>query len=160
MQLLLLRHGDAVSGGYDDAARPLSVMGIDQSRTVARAMKHLDLLPDFIFSSPLLRAQQMAEIVAVDLGIAQHRLTEHLIPGAEMRLLFDQINASGAGSVLLVGHEPHLHALLSILLTDSDTVHMHFGNGTLACLDIRAPIQAGTGVLEWLMRVEEMELMP
>jgi phosphohistidine phosphatase len=135
-------------------------MGEDQSRTVARAMKHFNLLPSFIFSSPLLRAKQMAAIIAGDLGIAKHRVTEYLIPGAEMRLLFDQINASGAGSVLLVGHEPHLHTLLSILLTDSNSVHMHFGNGTMACLDIRAPIQAGTGVLEWLMRVEELELMP
>jgi phosphohistidine phosphatase len=160
MQLLLLRHGDAVSGGYDDANRPLSVMGEDQSRTVARAMKHLDLLPECIFSSPLLRAKQMAAIIAGSLGVAQQLVTEHLIPGAEMRLLFDQINASGAGTVLLVGHEPHLHTLLSILLTDSNSVHMHFGNGTLACLDIRTPIQAGAGVLEWLMRVEEMDLMP
>jgi phosphohistidine phosphatase len=159
MQLLLLRHGDAVPGGYDDASRPLSAMGEDQSGIVARAMKHLELAPDIIFSSPLMRAKQMASIIGEGLAITDLRVTEYLVPGAEMPRLIDELNASGAGSVLLVGHEPHLHTLLSVLLTDSSSLHMHFGNGTLACIEVRTPIQSGTGTLEWLLRIEEMELM-
>jgi phosphohistidine phosphatase len=159
MQLLLLRHGDAVSGSYDDANRALSVLGEDQSGIVARAMKHLDLAPDIIFSSPLVRAKQMASIIGGELGIADLRVTEYLVPGAEMPRLVEQLDSCGAGSALLVGHEPHLHTMLSVLLTDSSSLHMHFGNGTLACIDVPTPIHAGTGTLEWLLRIEEMDLM-
>jgi phosphohistidine phosphatase len=159
MQLLLLRHGDAVSIGYDDAMRPLSVMGEEQSNLVARAMMHLELSPDLVLSSPLLRARQMAAIIGKKLDSAKLEISEHLVPGAEMSRLIDQLNTSGAASVLLVGHEPHLHTLLSVLLTDSTALHMRFGNGTMACIDVVAPIQPGTGTLEWLMRIEEMELL-
>ena len=159
MELLLLRHGDALIGGNNDASRPLSATGKEQSRIVARAMKQLKVHPRAVLSSPLLRAKQTGTIIAEALQVKNLEITDYLIPGSDTRRLIHKLNTLSAGSALLVGHEPHLHAFLSMLLADSDMLHMRFGNGTLACIDTKTPIHAGKGTLRWLMNVEQMDLL-
>ena len=159
MQILLVRHGDAVLDSASDATRPLSVLGEDQSRIVGKAMMRLDLHPDIILCSPLLRARQMAAIIGEILTTSRIAASEYLVPGTDHRQLIDQLNSFGLQTALLVGHEPHLHNFLSLLTTDNQDLEVHFGNGTLACADVRMPIHSGAGVLRFLMTVEHLGMM-
>ena len=71
MEIFLLRHGLAVERGTpgfkNDSARPLAPKGIKQLKKVSRAMAEMDLEFDLILSSPFLRAQATAEMVAAGL---------------------------------------------------------------------------------------------
>jgi len=64
--LVVLRHAKPVSGeGYADSdLRPLSDEGRNKQRKMAEFLKSEDIIADKIFTSPLLRAVQTAEIVA------------------------------------------------------------------------------------------------
>jgi len=124
MKLLLLRHGIAVehgTPGYErDSERPLTPEGRRKTRAVARALAALDVSPDVILTSPLVRAHQTAEIVASTLRIKRRMLVcEHLAAGGDAKRLVAEINRrhTKADCVMLVGHEPDLSLLASLLLT-------------------------------------------
>lgn len=70
MKLYFVRHGDAGDPAQwegNDAERPLSDEGRRRMALEARTMKRLELGVDRIITSPLLRAVQTAEIVAIEL---------------------------------------------------------------------------------------------
>ena len=73
MTVYLLRHGIAVERGrgdvQTDAARPLTPAGRRKLRRVAVAMRAMELSFDAILSSPLVRAQQTAEVIRRELGM-------------------------------------------------------------------------------------------
>ena len=158
MNLYLLRHGDAIEHGYADADRPLSPLGEKQAKAAAGKLRELNLIPDCILSSPLKRARQMALIVQEELKVKDTMITEHLVPSSDHRQIIDQINNLSTPSVLLVGHEPHMSMLISLLISGSRSVPVQFKKGSLACLDIEIPIKAGDGVLCWLLTTEQMQL--
>ncbi|MBI1804181.1 MAG: phosphohistidine phosphatase SixA [Ignavibacteriae bacterium] len=151
MLLLLLRHGDALDTALDgDALRPLSPHGEEQARAQGNLLQSLALQPDIILTSPLLRAQQTAEIVRQLLGVATISMTEHLTPSSDHRQTVQQLNALGKERVLLVGHEPHLGTFISLLVTGSRNAQIEMKKGSLACVDIEVPVRYGEGNLVWL----------
>lgn len=66
MNLLVVRHGVAMDKaefvGNDDL-RPLTLDGIRKMKKNARGLSHLTPRPSLLASSPLVRAQQTAEIL-------------------------------------------------------------------------------------------------
>ena len=121
MQLLLLRHGIA-EDGVPDAARPLSPAGIRRTTAVLQRLLALDLRCDPLFSSPLLRARQTAEL-AVAAGLAPAlQLAPDLAPGGDAYSWLQGLNSSstasptGDGRLGLVGHEPDLSGLAARLI--------------------------------------------
>ncbi|MEB3277012.1 MAG: phosphohistidine phosphatase SixA [Cyanobacteriota bacterium] len=123
MQLLLLRHGIA-EDGVPDAARPLSPAGIRRTTAVLQRLRALDLRCDPLFSSPLLRARQTAEL-AVAAGLAPAlQLASDLAPGGDAYSWLQGLNSSssstasptGDGRLGLVGHEPDLSGLAARLI--------------------------------------------
>jgi len=116
MHLYLIRHAHALDGD-DDAARPLSPKGRKQVRKLA------DLLRDTktfetgeIWHSPLRRAHETAGLLAKRLRDGT-RLKE--VAGLTPDDAVDRI-AARLGDlrrpVAVVGHEPHLSALASLLV--------------------------------------------
>src|SRR6185503_19114772 len=66
-ELYLIRHGMAEERGDawpDDAKRPLSEEGMERLRKSARGLARLDVWIDVVFTSPLVRARQTADIVS------------------------------------------------------------------------------------------------
>ena len=121
MNLYLLRHAIAAAssaGGFADSKRQLTPEGRTKLRRAAKGMKALELDFDLILSSPYLRARQTAEIVA-DLFESRSRLefTEHLKPAARPEALVQALRRleGPPDEVLLVGHEPFLSHLVSVL---------------------------------------------
>lgn len=143
MKILLLRHGIAVepgTPGYErDSERPLTPEGRRKVRLIAKALARLRIIPDVIFTSPLVRAHQTAEIVATVLRLKKRlHFSVHLASGGDAKRLVAEVNKlhGDAESVMLVGHEPDMSLLISLLLT---------GNPAGAAIELR---KGGIGVLE------------
>jgi phosphohistidine phosphatase len=67
MKLYVVRHGpaeDAATSGAD-SDRALTAAGRERVRAVARALIEIDEVPRLVVSSPLVRAVQTGEIVAL-----------------------------------------------------------------------------------------------
>src|SRR5262245_23259985 len=124
MEIYILRHGIAVdrgSPGYKkDSDRPLTNEGEEKVHQIAKAILAMDLKFDVILSSPYVRAQQTAQIVATEID-EEVTLSELLTPNGNPLELIRELNDEKAQRVLLVGHEPYLSGLISVLVTgDSD----------------------------------------
>lgn len=116
MDLLLWRHAEA-EDGEDDMKRRLTERGHKQAKAMAawiRAHQPKDLR---IIASPAVRTQQTVE--ALQLPFETNR---KIGPDA---CVSELIAASGwpqgAGSVLIVGHQPSLGRLASLLLAGHET---------------------------------------
>ena len=89
MQLLVIRHGIAeeaetfAATGLNDSQRPLTKSGKRKMKEVAAGLREIVETVDVIGASPLLRAQQTAEIVAKAYGDVPVLTVQALSPGSE-----------------------------------------------------------------------------
>ena len=166
MNLFLLRHGLAVepgtSGYATDAARPLTPEGERKLWRIAEAMSAMKLSFDLIFSSPYLRARQTAEIIA-EAFHAKRKLgfMDQLVPGGSAKGLIGQLNrlAPPPDDVLLVGHEPSMSGLISLLVSGEPYFSVLMRKGGLAKLSCESLKAGRCATLEWLLTPKQMSLM-
>src|SRR4030042_761372 len=124
--LLLLRHAKSSwkQPDVNDHERPLNKRGKMEAPKVGKYLKENDLVPDLILSSTARRAHDTAQAVADECGFeGQIDLCKDLYmsdPACYVDIL--QSLPDTANRVLVVGHNPDLEALLT-LLTDV-TQHM------------------------------------
>jgi len=158
MELYLLRHGIAQDVGRDgitrDRDRPLTPRGHRRVQRVAEALKELEPDLDLILSSPLVRARQTAEIVVEVLGLERRlEFTPHLAIPADSSRLIQHLNGlrPTPARVLLVGHEPHLGELTSLLTTGREGSVVTFRKAGLCRLEVGS-LQAGRcATIEWVL---------
>lgn len=155
MDLYALRHAIAVDRGteeyvQDDSRRPLTRKGIRRMRRAARGVRRLGLTVDLILSSPYLRARETAEIVATALDDTTLELFQPLAAEIPPEQALRQIarRAEGLKSLLLVGHEPQLSAMASLLIAGNPDLALELKKGGMFKIEAEQ-LQAGTGVLEW-----------
>lgn len=159
MLLYLLRHGDADSPpALADHERPLSMRGQKEIETVARFLTKTNTTINTIITSPLVRARETGSIVQQSLRTREVLTSEFLVPGADYSNLFSELSNQSEPAILLVGHEPHLSAMISILASGSETSHIEIKKGSLACLAVQKPLQRGAGVLRWIIPVSLMDI--
>jgi phosphohistidine phosphatase len=154
--LYVLRHAIAVERGspaYTDDRRPLTDDGITKMRRIAAGMEAGGLSFDLILSSPYLRARQTAEIVTRRFDVGERlRLSSNLEPGGDPRRLMDEVAAAGdEWSVLIVGHEPYLSGLISVLLTGNPGTGILLKKGGLCRLTLERPGYGKCATLDWLL---------
>lgn len=158
MKLYLLRHAEAADHGdpryKNDADRPLTPKGIQRTKGLAHALRQMDITFDVIFSSPLVRARETAEVV--ERGLRLHgrlELTEHLAPAGDVEKLVHQLNKvrPTPESLLLVGHEPYLSSLISLLCTGSSHLSLTLKKGGLCRMEVETLRAARCASLEWLL---------
>jgi phosphohistidine phosphatase len=160
--LYVLRHAIAEDGapGGDDAARRLTPRGRAKMRAAARGIRRLRLDVEVLVTSPLVRARETAEIVAP------------LFPGVPIR----ELDALAAGvapaetaralrpltrrrGVMIVGHEPGLSGLVSLLLTGSaDAVRLALKKGGLVALELDGVPPRTTATLLWALTPRQLRL--
>ena len=158
MNLYLLRHAIAAERGTSDygsdAERPLTDEGVAKMRRLARSMKALGLEFEAIVSSPYLRARQTAEVVAKVLGWGEPvLLTPLLAPDGDRRELVSWLNRDyGEGKgVMLVGHEPYLSELASVLSAGTTTASLDMRKGGLCWLTANGLRYGQCATLRWLL---------
>lgn len=166
MELFLLRHGLAVEHGTpgfeDDSARPLTPKGEKQLRKTCAALRKLKLDFDLILSSPLVRAGQTAEIVAKELKLKKRlKFSDALKPGGDARKLVAELNhlKPAPENILLVGHEPDLSGLISLLITGGLDLRLDFKKGGLCKLDVDTLRAGKCATLAWLLTPKLMKTM-
>jgi phosphohistidine phosphatase len=157
MKLYILRHGEAVeagAAGFEDSERPLTPRGIQRTKLLCHELRRMEIEFDVILSSPLRRARETAEIVGRRLRPERTpRLTEELALAGSMERLVRQVNALKPvpERVLLVGHEPYLSGLISLLCCGGPGLSITLKKGGLCRLEVEA-LQAGRCArLEWLV---------
>jgi len=170
-RIYIVRHAIAEDQSVDgrDESRALTAEGRKKMRRAVRGLAMLGVSPARLFASPLVRAQQTAEIVVETLTQLEIETCDALAPGVDERALTRVVGpAVAAGDVMLVGHEPDLSELLAYWLTGSrGGFETRFKKGAVACLVVDArrdareqllPLLPPTGkaALEWLMTAGQL----
>lgn len=142
MWIYLLRHGIAedAAPGTDDADRRLTDEGRQRLQRASRSWQRLLEPLDVVFTSPLIRARETADILLDAVRCtSEPRVDEafapHGAPSAAVALLEAEL-FSATNSVAIVGHEPHLGYLLGTLLTAHPRLSIPFKKGMLVALEV------------------------
>lgn len=113
-ELYIMRHGSAVTrgslGSSDDSKRPLTPQGKKKMQEITQGLGRLGFDPDWVVSSPLIRAVETAEIVAESLpSKVAVDFCDALRPGGSAEALISFLaKHPNRKRVLVVGHEPDL----------------------------------------------------
>jgi phosphohistidine phosphatase len=155
VELYLVRHAIAedrdASRWPDDALRPLTPAGAARFAEAARGLRRIAPEVEAVLSSPYARAWQTAEILERE---ARWPAPEPSSALEAPRWANDAFTALGEvpelASVALVGHEPQLSMLASLLLTgDPRMWGLELKKGAVALLDCGGPPTPRTGLLRW-----------
>jgi phosphohistidine phosphatase len=116
VKIYLMRHADAVSDEIDPA-RPLSMKGREQVAKVCEVLAKLgDFKPVEIWHSPLARSRETADLLDVGLKLnVPLFLKPGLTPDDDPANIAD-ILGSETREIVIVGHEPHLGVLASMMV--------------------------------------------
>lgn len=142
MQVFLVRHAEAVEETLvlRDPYRHLTARGRTQARALGDRLRWHDCVPTRIWSSPLVRAVQTAELVATGLACETSvEIVVDLAPDGSARDLHAALRALPADTaIMLVGHEPSMSAIGSLIV-----------GGDLHALDKAQAARVVDGVLRW-----------
>jgi phosphohistidine phosphatase len=121
MDLFLIRHAKAADGSLyaSDGNRPLSADGRRAALDVGESMARHGCKLDVLVTSPLVRAVETAELVAVSIGyLGALDVSDALLPEAGPDEMLERGLGphASAARVALVGHLPSMGSLLSRLL--------------------------------------------
>jgi len=155
MKLYLVRHAIAedVTEQEDDSLRPLTEKGREKMKRIAQALNEIGVQPDLIVSSPYVRASQTASILAKELKYKEElAYSDFLVPMAEPNDMIGEINEKfSMDELMLVGHEPNLSSLASVLLAGNPDLSINFKKGGVCCLSVDDLHYDRKATLEWLV---------
>jgi phosphohistidine phosphatase len=160
VKLYVMRHGsaqDEADSGID-SDRALTAAGRSRVRAVARALVEAGEEPLAIVTSPLVRAVQTAEIVALSTAAGEKdgavTVRREMAPGGDVARLARDLADHGAKRVMLVGHEPDLSGLLAALL---GRFEWPFDKAMVAAVHLGA---AGGARLRFVLHPRSLKLDP
>lgn len=153
-ELYLVRHAIAAERGSewpDDTKRPLTERGIGRFKEAVKGLRHLDVTVDEIFTSPLVRAKQTAEILAEGLpGKPSVKVLDALSPGhAPGSMLAQLARTARRRRIALVGHEPGLGELAAHLIGAGRA--LEFKKGGVCRIDVESLSSRRAGALNWFV---------
>jgi phosphohistidine phosphatase len=159
VEIYLIRHAEAVPIGEQgittDEERTLTEKGEHQTELAAKALQSRGIALDRLFTSPLVRARETADVLLrvwtkpeLILGTC-----DQLAPGGKRRKLSKFIAKSGGERVGLVGHMPDLGDYAAWLLGNKRAqIEMaKAGVALVTCSEFPAK---GAGVLQWIVTPE------
>ncbi|SET45814.1 phosphohistidine phosphatase SixA [Thorsellia anophelis] len=153
MKVIIMRHGEASMNAPSDDARPLTQRGILQSQQVGAWLANEDQLPDYVWVSPYLRAQQTWQTIRAELssevtvktcsditpnGHAQKvaKMIHEFITEINQMQGNEESNFASSKTLMIVSHLPLVGYLVEELCVDE--VAPMFGTSDLACVMIHA----------------------
>jgi len=165
MRICLVRHSEAVDRvpPMPDAARYLTARGRVSFREMARRFRDAGGMPTRIFTSPLVRAVQTAEILSETLRYeGEIVLDPRLSPGFDVAKLASVLDdLPSEKEIAFVGHEPDLGDILTRLLSLPQGYAMR--KGDIAALDLTTPAEPLRVDLAWLLtgdrRIEDRAML-
>lgn len=161
MDLYVVRHAVAADGtsfAGSDADRPLTPEGREKFAAAAEALARMDVRPGRLWTSPLLRARQTAEILARALDDARIEESDVLACGARPKRVLELASSAGDGPAIVVGHEPDLGELVAAAVGASTPLPLQ--KGAIVGLSFDDEVKAGRGRLTlWLTTGDARRLL-
>ena len=119
-RLTLMRHANAQwkDPQISDFDRPLNRRGIAEAEAMSRRLMQLKLIPTILLSSSARRAQQTADIVARELGIAaRNTRSEETLYLAAAADILQVVLTSGPRipHLMILGHNPGITEVANLL---------------------------------------------
>jgi len=164
IKLYLVRHGisvDRESGTPGDDARGLSGKGRRKFRRLARAFARLGEPIDHVYSSPLVRAVQTAEILLAALKQDDLEVLAALRPESSVGGLLVELasRVKDGESVAVVGHDPLLTMLVAAL-GNVPRDRVEFRKGSVVRFDLAALAPGKPAKPQWWLRPKTREQVP
>lgn len=133
--LYILRHAKAAPEDREgDAARPLAKRGRKAAASMGEYLATLRPLPRFVLCSTALRTRETLDQVLPALHPEPEAVYEEGLYLTSARRLLERLQRlpESAESVLLIGHNPGLHQLVSALASDNGAFADGFPTAALA----------------------------
>jgi len=138
MKVHFIRHAQAVDRSTElpDEHRNLTCRGRKRFRQVAACLKKMGIDPDFIITSPKVRAVQTAEILSEALRFSgEVQISADLAIGPDISALGNLLKTrNGSREIVIVGHEPGLGETITELLKLPS--HCNLSKGSVVTLKI------------------------
>src|SRR5687768_7697299 len=152
--LYLVRHAIAAERGDDwpdDDQRPLTARGVARFEEATSGLSRLDVVVDEIFTSPLVRAKQTADILAAGVpGKPAVKVLDALSPGhAPATVLAQLARTARRRRIALVGHEPALGELAAHLIGAGRA--LEFKKGGICRIDLGSLTSKRAASLTWFL---------
>jgi phosphohistidine phosphatase len=168
MRVYIVRHGKADDadlsprhshGGDEspDFRRELTPKGVAQARFLGRRLKGRDPKLRLMLSSAFTRAINTARLIKEELGCdlrTEQALAVDHDPSEAIALLQKH---SEERSIMIVGHNPQLGELLSVLALGLPPQEMILKTGEMVALEIRIDQPVGSAKIVQRLRLEETE---
>ena len=153
-ELYLVRHAIAAERGSewkDDTKRPLTERGVSRFKEEVKGLRRLDVALDEIFTSPLVRARQTAELLAAGLdGKPPVKVLDALAPGHTPAAVMTQLaRVAKRRRIALVGHEPDLGELAAHLIGAGRA--LAFKKGGICRIDLGSLTSKQAASLTWFL---------
>ena len=164
-RLYIVRHGPAVdvgeNGVENDADRMLSKEGIEKTLKAAGGLAAMNCRPWRIVSSPLVRAQETADILREVLKPEQGvEIEKRLAPGTSTKKLVRWLQDQSSYPTMLVGHMPDLARLASALVVGKQArANMTFKKAAACCITFNEDVDMGSGCLDWLIQPRHLRAL-
>ncbi|MDM7995821.1 MAG: phosphohistidine phosphatase SixA [Acidobacteriota bacterium] len=142
MRLYIVRHAIADphgTPGVNEEDRALTAEGIRKMRLGAEGLRRLDYVPDLIFSSPLIRARQTAEILLAAFGKeVRMEILPSLAPSGSRRDLYQAMHScrKDLRGLMLVGHQPSLGEIAAEIIGGSPESHIELKKGGVCAIEL------------------------
>jgi phosphohistidine phosphatase len=155
LDVYLVRHAIAelrdATRWPDDSLRPLSADGGKRFRRAAHGLRRIVPAVEIVLASPYVRAWQTAELLRDEAGWPAPERSFALAGDRPPAAALDALRMHAErGSVALVGHEPNLSWLASLLLAgDERAISVELKKGGVVLLTVDAPFAPGSAVLRW-----------
>ncbi|HXQ48804.1 MAG TPA: histidine phosphatase family protein [Thermoplasmata archaeon] len=163
VRVVVVRHGPAAlrdpARWPDDAARPLTPKGAEQTRTAVKGLIRYLGGRARLASSPAVRCRVTAELLRTALEPTPRLdFWEELAPGALAPPIFERIGAAGRSGleIVLIGHEPTLAEFVGLALTGEGTPFARLGKPSAACLEFPSSVRPGAARLRWLLTRKQL----
>jgi phosphohistidine phosphatase len=154
MDLFILRHGDAnitTKKLVDDSKRSLSDAGVKEIENVSELFSKFEIKFDWIYSSPLKRAKQSAEIISKKQKKSKFVELDELKPEGSVEAVCKKLSKQKEATTLIVGHNPLLVNLVSYIISPANRPRLSLKKGGLVKIKTLALEPHLSGELEWLL---------
>lgn len=113
--------------------------------------------PGRIYTSPLVRARETADLLAAAFGAAAPVATPLLAPGFDRARLVEELGHAGPSSFAVVGHEPDLSEFVGWLIGEGGGARVKLGKGAACLIGLERP---GAAVLRALYPLDSLAHPP
>lgn len=154
MHLYLIRHGEAAGGTTSDFERRLTPRGLESARGMAERITSTGPKARLLFTSPLTRARQTAEVFGAAWAL-EAAVAEWLQPGtppSDILARLEELRREqpAVEAMALVGHMPTLGLVIGALTEGLPAREVSLATGAAALL-VADSFEAGGARLEWLI---------